>query len=53
MFLGAHDVAGAREMTFTTAEKLQLVMLCDSAKPAKERELDYDFIYRAVVNGDA
>jgi len=39
-------------MTFTTAEKLQFVMLCDLAKPTEDRELDYDFIYSAVVNGD-
>ncbi len=39
-------------MSFTTAEKLQFLMLCDLAKPAKDRELDYDFIYKAVVHDD-
>ncbi len=39
-------------MTFTTAEKIQLAMLCDMAKPANERQLDYDFIAEAVLNDD-
>jgi uncharacterized protein YfbU (UPF0304 family) len=43
---------GTSNMAFTTAEKLQLVMLCDLAKPTKDRELDYDFIHSAVVNDD-
>lgn len=39
-------------MAFTTAEKLQVAMLCDLAKPAKDRELDFDFIWNAVTNDD-
>lgn len=39
-------------MAFTVAEKLQVAMLCDLAKPAKDRELDYDFIWNAVTNDD-
>jgi hypothetical protein len=39
-------------MTFTAAEKLQIAMLCDLAKPKDERELDFDFIREAVSSGD-
>jgi hypothetical protein len=39
-------------MTFTTAEKLQIAMLRDLAKPAQKRELDFDFIGDAVLNDD-
>jgi uncharacterized protein len=39
-------------MAFTTAEKLQLAMLCDLAKPETERELDFEFISTAVSNND-
>jgi uncharacterized protein YfbU (UPF0304 family) len=39
-------------MTLTTAEKLQILMLCDLSKPAQDRELDFGFIARAVLNGD-
>ena len=38
-------------MPFTTAEKLQIAMLCDIAKPADQRELDFRFI-NSVVSGD-
>jgi hypothetical protein len=40
-------------MTFTTTEKLQIAMLCDLAKPAQKRELDFDFIWEAVTSNDA
>jgi len=39
-------------MTFTTAEKLQIAMMCDLAKPEQKRELDYDFIRDAVESDD-
>jgi uncharacterized protein len=38
-------------MPFTAAEKLQIAMLCDIAKPANQRELDFRFI-DSVVGGD-
>jgi uncharacterized protein len=39
------------QMPFTAAEKLQIAMLCDIAKPADQRELDFRFI-NSVVSGD-
>jgi uncharacterized protein YfbU (UPF0304 family) len=40
-------------MAFTTAEKLMIAMLCDLAKPPKQRELDFDFIWDSVMDDDA
>jgi uncharacterized protein YfbU (UPF0304 family) len=42
----------AKGMALTTAEKLQLAMLCDLAKPEKKRELDFQFISAAVSDND-
>jgi hypothetical protein len=39
-------------MTFTTAEKLMISLLCDLGRAAKDRELDYDFIATSVSDGD-
>lgn len=39
-------------MTFTTAEKLQIVLLCDLATPPAKRELDFDFVREAVISND-
>jgi uncharacterized protein len=39
------------QMSFTPAEKLQIAMLCDIAKPSDQRELDFKFI-DSVVSGD-
>jgi uncharacterized protein len=39
-------------MAFTAAEKLQIAMLCDLAKPPANRELDYEFIDRVVMDDD-
>jgi hypothetical protein len=43
---------GINSMTFTAAEKLQIAMLCDLAKPEKEKELDFEFIREAVSYND-
>jgi uncharacterized protein YfbU (UPF0304 family) len=39
-------------MTFNTAEKLQIALLCDLARPESKRELDPEFIHEAVINDD-
>ncbi len=39
-------------MPFSIAERLQIAILCDLGKAPKDRELDLDFIGRAVANGD-
>ncbi len=39
-------------MSFTAAEKLQIEMLCDLARPVGKRQLDLEFISRAVASGD-
>jgi uncharacterized protein len=37
-------------MSFTTSEKLQIAMLCDLAKPEGQRELDFEFINRVIID---
>ena len=39
-------------MTFTVAEKIQIAMLCDLADPPNKREMDFDFIWRTVMDDD-